>query len=339
MKNGLSLALAATAVLAGVGLARQRGSFARDESFYVEKDDDTGNWCVFGDVTGKAYDSFSNKPQAEKACDERNETTIGNRGRQGSRSKRFAQDVAKDPSSALADLSRLSKSWSPEVRKSVAQNAAASAAILVTLAKDDDERVRSAVARNASAPLSALAVLAEDKSARVRGDVARNASTPTTILTELMKTEVERGLKPTWLGPDDDAHVRSVVAKRLASPEILAKLSRSQEGGVRLAVANNRFTPPSSLARLANERQVDGGGRPGESVWMAVAGNPSTPVDTLMSLATRRHDAWHRMFELSEAVERNLVQRGLKSAVDRVVADRAASRPPYRLMDYPVSLV
>jgi len=49
--------------------ARSNG---KDTEFYAEKDEDTGDWCVFGDNTGKAYESYSSKAQAEARAKERN---------------------------------------------------------------------------------------------------------------------------------------------------------------------------------------------------------------------------------------------------------------------------
>jgi hypothetical protein len=44
-----------------------------DTSFYAELDEETGDFCVFGDNSGFAYASFASFPQAQESADEMNE--------------------------------------------------------------------------------------------------------------------------------------------------------------------------------------------------------------------------------------------------------------------------
>lgn len=43
-----------------------------DVSFYHELDEETGDFCVFGDESGFAYASYSNEPEAKAKAEEMN---------------------------------------------------------------------------------------------------------------------------------------------------------------------------------------------------------------------------------------------------------------------------
>lgn len=45
-----------------------------DKAFYVEFDNDSGAYCVFGDNSGFAYASFAAEQSAQKCCDDNNLT-------------------------------------------------------------------------------------------------------------------------------------------------------------------------------------------------------------------------------------------------------------------------
>ncbi len=49
-----------------------------DASFYAELDEDTGDFCVFGDNSGFAYASFASLPQAQEEADKMNKDKHSN---------------------------------------------------------------------------------------------------------------------------------------------------------------------------------------------------------------------------------------------------------------------
>lgn len=48
-------------------------AYKLDTEFYAELDEETGDFCVFGDNSGFAYRSCASLPEAEKEADEMNE--------------------------------------------------------------------------------------------------------------------------------------------------------------------------------------------------------------------------------------------------------------------------
>ena len=120
-----------------------------------------------------------------------------------------------------------------------------------------------------------LTTLAGDDMTLVRHQTASNPSTPSSALR--------------CLAADRDARVvHAAAANPGCPPDDLARLASSDDTNIRVAVAANHACPPTALAVLGYEGPHGAGPH---TVTARVAGNPSTPADTIKQLATHpSHD-------------------------------------------------
>ena len=94
------------------------------------------------------------------------------------------------------------------------------------------------------------------------------------------------------LAGDEVPRVRTALAGNPnCSPETLATLSMDDDQAVRVAVARHRSTPPEALAGMAADldRRKDLG------IARAPAGNPSTPLEALETMAQTGTGGWKAM--------------------------------------------
>lgn len=123
------------------------------------------------------------------------------------------EQLAQDPTTDAATLTRLASNSNEWVRGLVACNPNTPVSTLNRLAGDADKNVRWFVSSSAVAPVAILARLAEDSDSRVRWGVAVNPRTPPDILLKLVK--------------DREELVRTrVIANPGVTPQVLAVFDR-----------------------------------------------------------------------------------------------------------------
>jgi len=177
--------------------------------------------------------------------------------------------VAQHPCVPVSILTKLSVDRLSPVRRGVAANPAAPARSLNTLAGDPDMDVRWAVARNPATPADVLAQLVASSCEELRRmmfDPRRSAWWTSEVAK--LKTKDADLIQACNAGnvlflPDQlaDKACRKTelvwrllgLSHRLASPEDLAKRSRSTEWVERMAVARNPNTPPNIIEALRKD--------------------------------------------------------------------------------------
>jgi hypothetical protein len=184
--------------------------------------------------------------------------------------------VASNPSAPWVLLQSLSKDQ--ECKWRLAQNPGIRLEELVELAKaKDDENLISDVARNPAASIEFLEKLAKHKDAWVRLGVADNPNTPEALRKKILngfltlKSEENEG---------DECIARCKFASHELHESLLERytpLESKDRSGVLSALAYNPNTSAEILTRLAKDRFSE--------VRIAVASNPSTPVETLRLLS------------------------------------------------------
>ncbi|PDQ34185.1 MAG: hypothetical protein B5766_12755 [Candidatus Lumbricidophila eiseniae] len=208
-------------------------------------------------------------------------------------------------------VSRMQSSKSVATREELAASSAIPAAVSEEMALDQNVEVRTALAKNQAASAQAFSLLSEDSDRSVRLAVLENPSTPADLASSLatsllMETgdsllyevlqasdkrddlQLPRGRIQAALDRlsksrvrDPDLRVIAAMDKRAGS-DTLTRLSKSADGCVRRAVAQNAHTPAAVLGILAND--ADSG------VRAAVAGNSESEVSVLAMLA--RSEEW-----------------------------------------------
>ena len=183
--------------------------------------------------------------------------------------------VAANPATPAHTLKELAATPRPP-NSALAQNPACSHDVLARLAVSPSPDIRTAVAANAGCPPRMLAALADDDMTLVRSKTASNPSTPSNALR--------------CLAADRDARVvHAAAANPSCPPDDLARLASSDDTNIRVAVAANPTCPPTALAVLGYEGPHSAGPH---TITARVAGNPSTPADTIKQLAAHpSHDA------------------------------------------------
>lgn len=138
----------------------------------------------------------------------------------------------------MKELIKSIRSLSEEQKLILARDASTPVEVLYKLSKDHSERVRSCVLLNPSVSLEILLSRLRDQRVGVRAIIAAHSKTPTEILE--------------CLSEDNSLEVLSAVGRNELTPkEILVKLSKSEKFGVRSSVASNPNTPIEVLEFLS----------------------------------------------------------------------------------------
>ena len=170
--------------------------------------------------------------------------------------------ITGNPNTSIDSLIRLSKNSNPFIRAGVAGNFSTPEVVLMNLIADEEALVRVNVWTNPVAPEQIFGYLTREPSDWVRREVA---SSP--LLKHWNFIELKY---------DDCVEVRAALAGNISTPpQILADLGNE----FLEIIAENSSTPPTILAALAKD-EVAG-------LEIAVGRNPSTPIDSLVELATR----------------------------------------------------
>lgn len=181
----------------------------------------------------------------------------------------FAQK-AKDPNLSLEEMTILSQSTNPILRKNIAANISAPIDLLRKLAKDENEQVRINVAKNSSNSIGLLKEMMTDSSEDVKMAIAMNKIATDDILFELFNSIVDnliinkeiRDVLPDELTLDLINNSNPEVRYSLAlcdnvSPAVLNLLSEDQNNMIREAVAVNKNTPIEALEILALDTEIN----------------------------------------------------------------------------------
>lgn len=198
--------------------------------------------------------------------------------------------VATHPNISTSTLAALARDSNAFVRWSAALNPNVSSAVLDLLATDPDSATRTVVATHPKISANSFNQLATDNQFVVRAALVRNPSVPDVILKMLAADEninVRAAVAAKVTAPDvletfvkDPAwQVRYSLGSNLELPEtILTLLASDTDRRVRYTVAVHSSTPPEILTLLADD-EVD--------IDQAIAANPNTPIDVLLSLLGR----------------------------------------------------
>ena len=188
----------------------------------------------------------------------------------------------------------LASDKSSDVRLRVAGNLVTPNWVLEKLAADASETVQCAVARIASAPKAVLADLAIHKSKYVRRAVSSN---PAASLDTRLRIVLE-------LASDNDLEMRCFLSENPITPiDLLTKFVRAgSKTALRRSVASNAQVPDELLNRLSRDRNL--------GVRLAVARNTSTSIPVLQKLAFN-----DRYWSVRHAASLNLAVNPRASAV------------------------
>jgi hypothetical protein len=158
-----------------------------------------------------------------------------------------------------------------KLRPQIAKHPRTPTALLEILAQDEDPAVRKAVTSNSKAPVAILQLLRKDEDDTTAYDalyaLERAAASSTT------PSDLEQ------LAGDEDGGVRLAVAENLdAPPAVLERLADDKDRGVRIAVLKNPNTPPAALERFAADDD--------DRLRRLAARHPNTPPAVLERLAS-----------------------------------------------------
>jgi len=149
------------------------------------------------------------------------------------------------------------------VRQRAATNSALSTDALLVLSADPDPRVRGAVAANPSTPEQTLVRL-HATDAKIHPYLAKNSSTPATLLVSLSgnrqmhsalasNPRLHASLQDVLAASPSARVARALARNTAATPEILVRLSRSQDAWTQFLVATHTSSPDEALQVLADE--------------------------------------------------------------------------------------
>jgi hypothetical protein len=179
--------------------------------------------------------------------------------------------VGSNPNTPLRALEYLAKSDHFAVRAGIARNLSASPELLDRLGHDEEPQVREAVCENPVASPDLIARFAADSDYRPRRAYeSRHQVNPNPHREEVIDFEA--------CALDSNEKIRCMVARRHDAPvTLLNRLSTDKSRHVRQLLAKNPWTPTAALELLAKEPY---------DAWIrfSVAGNPSTPMTTLIRL-------------------------------------------------------
>lgn len=189
----------------------------------------------------------------------------------------FGEGAARNPKTRPEKLVRLAHSGNPSLRVLVAQNLSTPAASLRELAADRVPAVVVGVASNPSAPTTVLTELSRNENKDVRAAIAGNPATPAPALAEIVKarhaTDVEK---------------LAVARNPSASSSTLSDLRMSRSYGsadihlqMQVAIASNPSASGDTLRALFRGEEKH---QAQAATNTALAGNPSTPLETRAEL-------------------------------------------------------
>jgi Leucine rich repeat variant len=183
--------------------------------------------------------------------------------------------AAQHASLSLHWLKKLAQDDDWRVRQAVAQNPKTPAPTLAKLSKDFDRDVRQAAAENPKTPSQRLGSLLADSHEEVAAAARANPSTPPELL-ELLHRLESKDLSltkleslPVWMESLVAAHPNTTAAR-------LETLAKSEQSGVRVAVAKNQKTPQRLLEQLLEDPDPD--------VPLAMLERPHLPEALLQKL-------------------------------------------------------
>ena len=137
--------------------------------------------------------------------------------------------------------------------------------LLDELAGHRRARVRRATVRNPATTTATKLRLVDDPETFVRRDLAR--------------TSTDLALQ-TAIAGDPNVEVRTILAKNPhLHPEVAHRFARDRSTRLRILYAQSDLADPAELARLSRSRNID--------IVLAVARNQRTPVDVLEALVAR----------------------------------------------------
>jgi FAD:protein FMN transferase len=195
------------------------------------------------------------------------------------------QEVAERAASAR----KLASSDDEDARLQAARSQDANVDVLRLLSEDPSPRVRSALASRRDLPPELLTRLLNDPDIPVRRTAARHRSAPASLRTQILRAH------------GSIADHTNLARDRATQAKTLIALSRSNETGVRRAVAVNPGTPPIALQALAAD--------PDRKVRALVAAHPATPPAILDSLAGDPEPEVRRAVAANEATSEQTLRR------------------------------
>ena len=186
--------------------------------------------------------------------------------------------VAINPSCPPRSLAELTTNEYPEIRAAAARNHSCNPDTLQRLTQDKDKSVRSAAAANPSCSSQTLHSFAEDPDEAVRAAVVSNPSLASDLFARLAKdrNDVVR------VAVAAAGHEPQSVPNR--SRDVVDKISKSVDSSLRSSdtvsetLAASLRTDRRTLQQLSRRDNVQ--------VRVRVAANPNTPPSTLMRLST-----------------------------------------------------
>lgn len=225
--------------------------------------------------------------------------------------------VAGDDRAGARTLERLARSSDESVRRAVAGNIRTPAATLRELSIDFDAGVRSGAASNETIELGSLVALANDDDPEVRTGAAKNIRLAPKHLRVLLRDDARSVRRAAILNPatraEDKAEVQAEWDKvwRESGPSRadLEQMVASKRAEVRTQVAADSRTPPDILRFL-------GGERASVKVRRTVAANPTTPAETLQSLARDQDIQVRQAVAFNSATSAEVLSDLANSAVD-----------------------
>jgi hypothetical protein len=203
-------------------------------------------------------------------------------------------------SADVDELTFLSKSRFPDVRRLVAENVNTSEAILEALADDPELTVIQAVIKNIHTPYRLLLYLADRNDDKLSGTILQRSIVPTNLFSILYEKSSESIGRLILEHPQCPAEVliaassstnrgyrrRSAQHPNLRDQSVLAKLANDPEAFVRTGAAMNPSLPTNMLMKLSNDLDV-------KVRIAAVYQNTNTSEDALIK-ALEHEGSWAR---------------------------------------------
>jgi hypothetical protein len=195
--------------------------------------------------------------------------------------------VANNHGCPLDTISLLSKSPDESIRADIAKHPRLPAEVIEELSRDPKERVRQMVASRKDLSVAMFARLAQDQGAIVRAQIASNPKTPEEILLALaldphlavyealLRRNTSDALLQQMASHPNDS-LRSLLARSTTPKEVLLQLAQDESLKVRQAVASLKPLRQETIPCLIEDTKL----------WASLASNPTTPPDTLSSLAS-----------------------------------------------------
>lgn len=244
-------------------------------------------------------------------------------------------------------LRLLANAPEPEVRLCASTSPMAPYALFKMLAYDNNANNRASYAASKKATRDLLDKLSRDRDKNVKTNVAQNLRTPTKVLRELgeyvCETIAEWGVdydslsragykQPFFVIYDADRLGVCLAGNPHTPTDTLHQLSRLKSKHIKLAVSGNPNALPETLSELLDSaaRFKYRDGKEYLSLCVALAENPSTPVELLRKLS---EDRWWMLSNIAdfpfpweaEAVVERINQRAAGAVDNRIDSPHAAS--------------